>query len=89
MRIARAGAVAILALLWSGVAHAQTLECRGAQKAQQVAELMLGRKIGERLGVSETQWSGFVDREITPRFPDGLTVLPAPTARTPSAGDIL
>ena len=27
--------------------------------------------------MSETQWARFVDREISPRFPDGLTVLDA------------
>lgn len=26
-------------------------------------------------GVSETDWRGFLDREVTPRFPDGLSVL--------------
>ena len=38
---------------------------------------MFGRKIGDRIGVSATQWARFVDREITPRFPDGLSVLDA------------
>ncbi len=27
--------------------------------------------------MSETQWGRFVDREISPRFPDGLTVFEA------------
>ena len=40
-------------------------------------ELLFGRNIGGRLGVSEAQWGRFVDREISPRFPDGLTVLDA------------
>ncbi len=26
-------------------------------------------------GVSEVDWRGFLDREVTPRFPDGLSVL--------------
>jgi hypothetical protein len=26
-------------------------------------------------GVSETQWRGFLDKEVTPRFPDGLSVV--------------
>ena len=26
-------------------------------------------------GVSEAEWRGFLDREVTPRFPDGLSVL--------------
>ena len=38
---------------------------------------MFGRKIGDRIGVSEGEWGRFVDREITPRFPDGLTVFNA------------
>src|SRR5712691_5440158 len=66
-----------LALTLIGGANAQTGECRGAQKPRQVAELMFGRKIGDRVGVSEAQWARFVDRVITPRFPDGLTVLDA------------
>jgi hypothetical protein len=65
------GAIAVMLALGSP-ANAQT-DCR-LGKPQQVAELMFGRKIGDRIGVSEAQWSRFVDREITPRFPDGLTV---------------
>lgn len=26
-------------------------------------------------GISETEWRGFLDREVTPRFPSGLSVL--------------
>jgi Protein of unknown function (DUF3574) len=58
-------------------ADAQLLDCRSGQKPSQVAELMFGRKIGNRIGVSEAAWRRFVDREISPRFPDGLTVLDA------------
>jgi hypothetical protein len=62
-----------LAIASSDSVNAQTTAC-SLGKPQQVAELMFGRKIGDRIGVSEAQWSRFVDREITPRFPDGLTV---------------
>jgi hypothetical protein len=58
-------------------AHAQLLECRGTHKPQQVAELIFGRSIGGRIEVSDDQWVNFVDDEITPRFPDGLTVFEA------------
>jgi hypothetical protein len=57
-------------------AQAQT-DCGAGLKAQQVAELLFGRNIGDRVGVSQTQWARFLDREITPRFPDGLTVMDA------------
>jgi hypothetical protein len=42
-----------------------------------VAELMFGRKIGDRMRVSDAAWTRFVDREITPRFPAGLTIIDA------------
>jgi uncharacterized protein DUF3574 len=62
---------------FAGSAHAQLVDCRGGQKPTQVAEMMFGRKIGDRIGVSEVEWSRFLDREITPRFPAGLTVFNA------------
>src|SRR5689334_19268923 len=40
-----------------------------------VAQLIFGRNIGNRLGVGEADWIRFLDQEVTPRFPDGLTVL--------------
>jgi hypothetical protein len=73
----RSAAAIFLALAWSGGAEAQSSECRGGQTPREVAELLFGRKIGDRLRVSEAQWGRFVDREISPRFPDGLTVFDA------------
>ena len=51
--------------------------CAGAQRPKQVAELLFGRDIGRRLGVSESAFAHFVARELTPRFPDGLTITDA------------
>jgi hypothetical protein len=73
----RATVAIFLAFASSGGAAAQSSECTAGLKRQGVAELLFGRKIGDRLGVSEAQWGRFVDREISPRFPDGLTVLDA------------
>jgi hypothetical protein len=58
---------------------AQTAEpsCSGALHPRLVAELLFGRDVGRRIGVSESAWSRFVARELTPRFPDGLTVTDA------------
>ena len=58
-------------------AQAAELSCTGTQRPRQVAELLFGRDIGQRLGVSESAWSKFVARELTPRFPDGLTITDA------------
>lgn len=41
------------------------------------AEMLFGRKIGDRVGVSEADFAAFAAREITPRFPDGLTIIDA------------
>jgi len=66
---------ALLLISLASFARAQQFQCPGEQK--QVAELMFGRKIGDRIAVTEAKWSRFVDREITPHFPDGLSVVDA------------
>jgi hypothetical protein len=77
MRVARLYllSLALLTTVEPGL-HAQTeaLSCHGAQQIRQVAELLFGRDIGHELGVSESAWSRFVAREMTPRFPDGFTI---------------
>jgi hypothetical protein len=35
----------------------------------------LGPADDPQKGISETDWRGFLDREVTPRFPSGLSVL--------------
>ena len=78
MRVFLPGALLLgLALAFADSADAQLVDCRGGQRPSQVAELLFGRKIGSRLAVSEGEWNRFVDREITPRFPNGLTVFNA------------
>ncbi|PWC81792.1 hypothetical protein TSH100_26130 [Azospirillum sp. TSH100] len=38
------------------------------------AQLFFGRNISDALGVSERDWADFLNAEVTPRFPNGLTV---------------
>jgi len=73
----RAAAILLLALALASSAGAQLLDCSSGQRSTQVAQLFFGRNIGNRFGVSESAWSRFVDREIVPRFPDGLTIFEA------------
>lgn len=70
---------AMLSATVAGQATAQSAVpvCHGAQRPREIAQLMFGRDIGRRVGVSEAAWSRFVAREIAPRFPDGLTVISA------------
>ena len=69
-------AILFTAVLFTAMAgaDAQAAACHGGLKPRDIAELIFGRGIGNRLGVGETGWERFVAREITPRFPDGLTV---------------
>ena len=71
-------AAALLCTVAAGAAAQGALPaCQGPQQRRDVAELLFGRDIGRRLGVSDPAWRRFVAREITPRFPDGLTVTDA------------
>src|SRR3954447_17220220 len=72
--IAEAAVATLLAWSLGGPAQSQSLTCQGAQKPQQVAELLFGRKMGTQGIVSEGAWRRFVAREITPRFADRLTI---------------
>lgn len=83
---------AAVTLAWpaSAQTQAQGTVCRDPAKPMLRAELYFGRNIGGRLGVSERQWAQFLKREITPRFPDGLTVIDAKGQwRNPATGSIL
>jgi len=78
MHIARLAVVIFIILTASEIGlSAQPLSCHGAQQPKQVAELMFGRDIGNKPVVSESAWTRFVVREITLRFPDGLTITDA------------
>jgi hypothetical protein len=83
--------LALLAIVEPGLhAQPQALSCHGTQQVRQVAELLFGRDIGHRPGVSESAWARFVAREMTPRFPDGLTISDATgQGRDPADGTIV
>ncbi len=76
----RASAMLAAGLLMAAPAAAAArprLSCHAPQHARMVAELLFGRHIGRHIGVSENAWARFLARQITPRFPDGLTVTDA------------
>ena len=66
-----------MALLDVTGSSAQGLACRVPAKEMVIADLLFGRNIEGRLGVTEARWARFVAAEITPRFPDGLTIVNA------------
>lgn len=73
-RIRKFGAGLVLAVALAGCAVPDARTCPAGLKAMVSAELYFGRAIPGGGTVSEADWQHFVDNEITPRFPDGLTV---------------
>jgi Protein of unknown function (DUF3574) len=65
--------VALLAL--SGCTTVQAARCAGDARPHLRAELIFGRSIKGAATVTEFAWRRFLDEEVTPRFPDGFTVL--------------
>ena len=49
--------------------------CPTGQEARRTAQLFFGRNMDDNPLVSEADFSKFIDEEVTPKFPDGLTVL--------------
>jgi Protein of unknown function (DUF3574) len=49
--------------------------CRTGSAAMARVELLFGTGRKDGGAVGEVEWQAFMDGEVTPRFPDGLTVL--------------
>jgi hypothetical protein len=61
--------ILITAVLFQTVPAGAQLACQAPQQAMLDVELLLGRG-----GKPDALWRQFLAREVTPRFPDGLTV---------------
>lgn len=73
-RLRKVGAVLGLLALLQGCAGLATHSCPAGLQPMVKAELYFGRAIPGGGMVSEADWQRFLDDEVTPRFPDGLTV---------------
>jgi hypothetical protein len=51
------------------------IACPTGQSRATTAELVFGRRIDDRTQVSDADWKSFIDEDVTPRFPDGLSVM--------------
>lgn len=49
--------------------------CPAGEQPMHTAQLFFGQNIGGKPGVTDAEFRKFVDEELTPRFPQGLTVL--------------
>jgi hypothetical protein len=66
--------ILIGAALTAGAAHAAPHGCPDGMKPATTAQLFFGRSVGWTGQVSDADWRAFLDEEVTPRFPDGLSV---------------
>ncbi len=82
--LSAAGAALVLGLAggmgaaWVGLAPGRgkpAVACAPGSASMQRIELVFGLSRKGRVDVSDGEWAQFLDREVTPRFPDGLTVL--------------
>ena len=73
MRAASASYCGVIALTLAlaGCASLQPPSCPTGQERLRTAEMFFSQKPG----VSDAEFRRFVDDELTPRFPDGLTIL--------------
>jgi Protein of unknown function (DUF3574) len=80
--------IAACSLVAAGVLYGMpAFSCSPPLQPMQQIELMFGRNVHGRPSVGDTAWMRFLAREITPRFPDGLTVLDATGQwRDPASG---
>ena len=75
----RVGIIAlVLALAGEGTLHAQAAECPfPGQKPMLVIQLFFGQIVPDRGPVTAAEWNGFLQKHVTPLFPEGLTVYDA------------
>ena len=74
------GCAAAAAVLAAGCAStlrptAEVVRCPSGQTRASTVELVFGRNDGDRLAVSDEDWRRFIDEVVTPRYPDGLSVM--------------
>jgi hypothetical protein len=60
------------------VSAAPHLTCRGSARVMARLEMIFGTARARGGPVSDDEWTSFLDTEVTPRFPAGLTVLRGP-----------
>jgi hypothetical protein len=65
----------VAALALSPLAVAPSRVCNQPSQIMSRLELLFGMKKPDGGEVAEEEWRTFLDAEVTPRFPDGLTVL--------------
>lgn len=70
------------------VAPAQGFACQGSARPMVRLEMLFGTSRAGQAPVGAPEWAAFLDTEVTPRFPAGLTVLHGPGQWRSSDGSL-
>ena len=89
LRFFAAAALAILAAGSDSALGQETASCPPGTDEFAEYRLFFGRSQGAVEVVSEEAWRAFLADEVTPRFPDGLTVLDASGQWRDDSGEIV
>jgi hypothetical protein len=65
---------ALFAAICVAAAPAPSSACAQGLRPANTAQLFFGRSAGTEGEVTDADWRAFLTAEVTPRFPDGLTV---------------
>jgi hypothetical protein len=88
----RASAIAALMLAAAGLSGCavspKSPPCGGGSE-KPTAQLVFGRASADGALVSEAEFTRFLDEVVSPRFPDGMTVVDAQGRWTPPAGSLI
>ena len=79
---------AILALAACADIEVSTSECADGGELWHEYRLFMGRGDGDREVVSDEAWAAFLAETITPRFPDGLSVIDVAGQGTTADGSL-
>ena len=66
--------IAAAALCAGAATAAPANACPEGLRPANTAQLFFGRSMGTMGEVTDADWRGFVDAEVSPRFPDGLSI---------------
>ena len=74
-RIALAGALCVMVVMASACSGIRALDCPEGTDRWVEYQLFMGRGGPGGEIVDDASWDAFLDQAVTPRFPDGLTVV--------------
>ena len=77
LRGLRFAVLGMLLVAAPATAATDSIPCDKSLQTRQVAQLLFGRNVEDKIRVGEIEWADYVAREVTPRFPDGFTVVDA------------